>query len=224
MKPKGHDHVSTIVKEEIGGRNATHSLEKPCFNNCKGGSDLEESSEMIRDHHKEDRPRERMIHSGPQSLSNRELLAILLRTGSKSESVLQLSGKVLAKFEGLRNIKDASIEEFTQIKGIGEAKAAQIFAAVELGRRLNQLQFSEGFVIKSPADIASYLMQELRFLQQEHFVVLYLNSKNQILHKQSIFIGSLNRSIVHPREIFREAVRRSAASFICAHNHRATCS
>ncbi len=185
---------------------------------------MKESSEMIRDHHKDDRPRERIIHNGPQSLSNRELLAILLRTGSQRESVLQLAGRVLEKFEGLRNIKGASIEEITQIKGIGEAKAAQIFAAVELGRRLNQLQFSEGFVIKSPADIANYLMQELRFLQQEHFVVLYLNSKNQIIHKQSIFIGSLNRSIVHPREIFREAVRRSAANFICAHNHRATCS
>ncbi len=180
---------------------------------------LENKNWMIRDHQKDDRPRERLLNNGACSLSNRELLAILLRTGSQQESVLQLAGSVLEKFEGLRKMRDASLEELTQLKGIGTAKAAQLFAAIELGRRLNHLEFEKGFVIRTPDDIANYLMQEMRFLPQEHFVVLFLNSKNQIIHKQSIFIGSLNRSIVHPREIFREAVRRMAANVVCAHNH-----
>jgi len=174
---------------------------------------------LIKDYYKSDRPRERMVRDGPSSLSNQELLAIILRTGTPKESVVKLASNVLDKFEGLRNMCHATIEEITQIKGIGYAKAAQLFAAIELGRRLSQLPFEQGLVINHPADIANYLMAEMRFLPQEHFVVIFLNSKNQMIHKQSIFIGSLNTSVVHPREIFREAVRRMAASFICVHNH-----
>ncbi|HZG71041.1 MAG TPA: DNA repair protein RadC [Chondromyces sp.] len=174
---------------------------------------------MIRDVPNEDRPRERMIHNGPQSLSNHELLAIILRTGSKKESVLQLANRLLKNFEGLRLLKDASIEEITSIKGIGQAKAVQIMAALELGRRISNLKYDDRYIIRSPEDGANYVMEEMRFLSQEHFVCLYLNTKNQVLHKQTVFIGSLNASIVHPREVFKEAFRRSAASIICAHNH-----
>jgi DNA repair protein RadC len=112
------------------------------------------------------------------------------------------------------------VDEITNIKGIGSAKAVQILAAVELGRRIHRLQYEDRYVIRSPEDAANYVMEDMRFLSQEHFVCLYLNTKNQVLHQQTIFIGSLNASIVHPREVFKEAFRRSAASFICLHNHR----
>jgi DNA repair protein RadC len=174
---------------------------------------------LIRDFPKEERPRERFLQGGPKSLSNQELLALLLRTGTKNESVIQLATRLITTFEGLRLLKDASIEEMTNIKGIGEAKAIQILAAVELGSRIHKLNFEDRYVIRSPEDGANYCMEEMRFLSQEHFVCLYLNTKNQIIHKQTIFIGSLNASIVHPREVFKEAVRRSAASLICLHNH-----
>lgn len=173
----------------------------------------------IRDVHREDRPRERLIRQGAQSLSNQELIAILLRTGTKEESVLALANRVLNYFEKLHELKYATLEEIVSIKGIGEAKAVQLLAAIELGRRLSQKQIDGRYVIRSPQDAATFLMPDMSSLQQEHFVVLFLNVKNQILHKQTIFIGSLNSSIVHPREIFREAVKRSAASIICAHNH-----
>ncbi|QNG61829.1 DNA repair protein RadC [Bacillus sp. PAMC26568] len=159
------------------------------------------------------------MNDGPASLANHELLAILLRTGTKKESVLQLSNRLLNHFEGLRLLKEATVDEMTCISGIGEAKAVQILAALELGRRINRLAYEDRYVIKSPQDGANYVMEEMRFLSQEHFVCLYLNTKNQVLHKQTVFIGSLNASIVHPREVYKEALKRSAASIICIHNH-----
>nr|WP_328797287.1 DNA repair protein RadC [Lysinibacillus sphaericus] len=174
---------------------------------------------MLRYVHLEDRPRERLMRQGAESLSNQELIAILLRTGTKEESVLVLANRVLTVFERLHYLKHATIEEMVAIKGIGEVKAIQLLAAIELGRRLAQKQNDEKFTIRSPQDAAAYLMPDMTSLNQEHFVVLFLNIKNQIIHRQTIFIGSLNASIVHPREIFREAVKRSAASIICAHNH-----
>jgi DNA repair protein RadC len=180
---------------------------------------MESSSLMIRDFPQDERPRERLVQDGPASLSNHELLAILLRTGSKEESVLQLANRLLTQFEGLRMLNDATIEELTSMKGIGQTKAIQIMAALELGRRMGRLQYDDRYVIRSPEDGAKYVMEDMRFLSQEHFVCLYLNTKNQVLHRQTIFIGSLNASIVHPREVYKEAFRRSAASIICIHNH-----
>jgi DNA repair protein RadC len=174
---------------------------------------------LIKDFPAEDRPRERLIRTGAESLSNQELLAILLRTGTKEESVLELANRLIRHFEGLRFLKDASLEEMTAIKGIGTAKAVQILAAIELGRRIANLQHDARYVIRTPQDGANYVMNDMRFLSQEHFVCLYLNIKNQVIHRQTIFIGSLNASIVHPREVFKEALRRSAASIICFHNH-----
>ena len=174
---------------------------------------------MIRDVNIADRPRERLLRQGAMSLSNQELLAILLRTGTKEESVLVLANRVLSTFERLHHLKHATIEEMVAIKGIGEVKAIQILAAIELGRRLSQKQNDDKYTVRSPQDAAAYLMPDMTSLNQEHFVVLFLDVKNQIIHKKTIFIGGLNASIVHPREIFREAVKRSAASIICAHNH-----
>jgi DNA repair protein RadC len=132
---------------------------------------------------------------------------------------MALANRLLMHFEGLKLLKDATIEELTAIKGIGSAKGVLILSALELGKRLSQYKPNERYVIRSPEDGADYVMEELRNLNQEHFVVLFLNTKNQIIHRQTIFIGSLNASIVHPREVFREAVKRSAASIIVAHNH-----
>ncbi|USK58966.1 DNA repair protein RadC [Peribacillus asahii] len=174
---------------------------------------------LMREYRKEEKPRERFLQDGPESLSNQELFALLLRTGTKEESVLQMANRLMDAFEELRLLREASIEELTAIKGIGEAKAIQLLAAVELGRRIHRVNNQERYVIRSPEDGAKYCMEEMRFLTQEHFVCLYLNTKNQVLHKRTVFIGSLNASIVHPREVFKEAFRRSAASIICLHNH-----
>ncbi len=180
---------------------------------------MPQQSLLIRDVPMRERPRERMLQEGPRALSNQEILAILLRTGTKKESVLQLSQRVLATFDGLTLLKDAAIEELCKIKGIGEAKAVEISAAIELGRRIHSMQTDERYVIRSPEDVSNYVMEDMRFLQQEHFDCLYLNTKNQVMHRKTVFIGSLNASIVHPREVFKEAFRRSAASIICLHNH-----
>ncbi|GAE34956.1 RadC family protein [Halalkalibacter akibai] len=174
---------------------------------------------LIRDVPERERPRERLIQDGAKALSNQEILAILLRNGTRQESVLQVAGRLIAKFDGLYLLKDAAIEELCSIKGIGEAKAVELSAAIELGRRIHSLIPEERYVIRSPEDVSNYVMEDMRFLQQEHFDCLYLNTKNQVLHRKTIFIGSLNASICHPREIFKEAIKRSAASIICLHNH-----
>lgn len=174
---------------------------------------------MIRDVPKEERPRERLLKDGPQALSIQELLAIILRSGSRKESVLQLSARLLKQFNGLRALKEATIEELQEVNGIGITKAIEIIAALEIGKRVNRLRYDERFAIRSPEDGAKYVMEDMRFLSQEHFVCLYLNTKNQVIHQQTVFIGSLNASIVHPREVFKEALKRSAASIICFHNH-----
>ncbi|OZU89821.1 hypothetical protein CIL03_01395 [Virgibacillus indicus] len=180
---------------------------------------MTETTIMIKDVPKEDRPRERLMKLGAAHLSNQEMLAILLGSGTREESVMALANRVLMHFEGLKLLSDATIEELTAIKGIGDAKGVLILSAIELGKRMNQYKPNDRYIIRSPEDGADYVMEEMRSLTQEHFVVLFLNTKNQIIHRQTIFIGSLNASIVHPREVFREAVKRSAASIIVAHNH-----
>lgn len=129
---------------------------------------------MIKDFPKEERPRERFINQGPSSLSNQELLAIILRTGTRKESVLQLSQRILSEFQGFRMLMDATLEELTKIKGVGEAKAIQLLAAFELGKRIANLKKEDRYVIRSPEDGANYVMEEMRFLTQEHFVCVKL--------------------------------------------------
>lgn len=174
---------------------------------------------LIRDVPVTERPRERLLQAGASVLTNQEIIAILLRTGSKKDSVIDLAGKVLSNFDGLDLLKEATIEELCTIDGIGLAKAVELSAAMELGRRIHTLQTKERYVIRSPEDVSSLVMEDMRFLKQEHFVCLYLNTKNQVIYRHTVFIGSLNASIVHPREVFKEALRRSSASIICLHNH-----
>lgn len=174
---------------------------------------------LIRDVPVTERPRERLLQVGASVLTNQEIIAILLRTGSKKDSVIDLAGKVLSTFDGLDLLKEATIEELCSIDGIGLAKAVELSAAMELGRRIHTLQTKERYVIRSPEDVSTLVMEDMRFLKQEHFVCLYLNTKNQVIFRHTVFIGSLNASIVHPREVFKEALRRSSASIICLHNH-----
>lgn len=180
---------------------------------------MENSGLMLREVPNEDRPRERMLQLGAAALSHAELLAILLRTGTVSESALHLANRILSESGGLRSLVDMSKDQLTQIKGIGDAKALQIQAGIELGRRLSKSSYEERVTIRSPKDIANLMSEELRYLQKEHFVVLFLNTKNHVLAQETLSMGSLNASIVHPREVFRAAIKRSSASIICVHNH-----
>jgi len=174
---------------------------------------------MLREIPNEERPRERLLQFGAEALNNAELLAILLRTGTLAESSVKLAGNVLAAAGGLRNMIDMSIEQMTAIRGIGNAKALQLKAGIELGRRLARTGLEDTPAIASPRDAAELVMDELRYLQKEHFMVLFLNTKNRVVGKETLSIGSLNASIVHPREVFLSAIKRSSASIICAHNH-----
>lgn len=166
-----------------------------------------------------DRPRERFLYQGAASVSNEELIALILRSGTKDEPVLQIASHLMQQLEHIQALKMTTLEELMKTKGIGTIKAVQLLAAVELGKRLASKNPLERYTIRSPADAAAYVMEDLTGLQQEHFLVMYLNVKNHVLHKEVVFIGSLNASLVHPREIFRNAIKRSAASILVAHNH-----
>ncbi|CAG7655340.1 DNA repair protein RadC [Paenibacillus allorhizosphaerae] len=180
---------------------------------------MESPNYTLRDVPNEERPRERMIQYGAGALSNAELLAILLRTGTYQESAVYLAQRLLNLSGNLRGLADMSLQQLTEIKGIGEAKALQIQAGIELGRRMARSALNDTVTIRSPQDVATLLSEDLRYLQKEHFVCLFLNTKNHVVGQETLSMGSLNASIVHPREIFRAAIKRSSASIVCAHNH-----
>lgn len=165
------------------------------------------------------RPREKMAQVGPGGLTDGELLAILLGTGSKTESAIEMANRILAHGKGLRFLAEAEIHDLLEIPWIGLAKACQIKAALELGRRVALESGAEKPVIKTPEDVASLLMEKMRYLDREHFMVLLLDTKNQVIAMETVSIGSLNSTVVHPRELFKQAIKRSAASVILAHNH-----
>lgn len=173
----------------------------------------------MRDVPLEERPRERMLRSGPNALSNAELLAILLRTGTIKESAVALAQRLLIEAGGLRRIMEMNVEQLTALKGIGHAKALQIQAGIELGKRLVRSSQPDTVTIRSPQDVTLLMSEELRYLKKEHFVCLFLNTKNHVIGQETLSIGSLNASIVHPREVFLAAIKRSSASIICVHNH-----
>lgn len=174
---------------------------------------------LIRDLPTGERPRERMLQLGPEFLSNTELIALLLRTGTAGESVTHLAERLLSKTGGLKGLIDLSLAELTEIKGIGPAKAVQLVAGLELGRRFTRTLPEEKIKLQSPEEAASYVMDEMRYLKQEHFVCLFLDTRHHIIEKKCLFKGSLDASIVHPREVLKAAISVSAAAFICVHNH-----
>jgi len=173
----------------------------------------------LKDLPRDERPRERMMRLGAEALSHAELLAILLRTGSRKESAVHLAQRVLHDCGGLRRFAERHWDELTQISGIGPAKALELQASLELGRRVARSRLPEAVIISSPQDAANLLMEEMRHLREEHFVVLFLNTKNHVVGRETISVGSLSASIVHPREVFKVAIRRNSASILCAHNH-----
>lgn len=165
------------------------------------------------------RPRERLIREGSRALSEAELLAIILRTGHANKSAVELATDVLSFFSGIKNLVQANVEELSGIKGIGPAKAAQLKAALEIGSRLASATDGARPSIKGPEDAAQMVMEEMRHLDREHFCALLLNTKHQVVARETISVGTLNSSLVHPRELFRAAIKRSAAALILVHNH-----
>ena len=180
---------------------------------------MSEYNPRIHDLPQGERPRERLVKNGSSALSSAELIAIILRTGSGGENVLRLAERLVAEFDGLAGIARASVIELTRVHGIGPAKAVEIKAALELGRRLLATAPELQPQINSPADAANLLMSEMAFLEQEHLRVITLDTRNRVLNIQTVYIGSLNTSVVRIGELFRSAIKDNAAALIVAHNH-----
>ncbi len=165
-----------------------------------------------------ERPRERFEQYGPEALSTYELLAIILGNGIKGESVLLVAQKVLKAFGNLKELSQASIEELSRVKGIGLARAVQIKTIFELGKRIEQNQ-DEKIVISCPADVAKIVRPRLNHKQKEHFLLLSLDTRNTVKKISEITVGILDSSLIHPREVFKEAIQSLASSIILVHNH-----
>jgi len=174
---------------------------------------------MIKDLPVGERPRERLARVGEGALSTAELLAIILRTGVGGISVLDMATRLLSGYNGLPGLARATYAELIAEYGMGEAKTAQIKAALELGRRMLLASPEDRFTIRSPADVAQLLMAEMAHLEQEHFRVLYLDTRNQLLGSETVYVGSLNASHIRVAEVFRDAVKRNCAAIIVVHNH-----
>jgi DNA repair protein RadC len=165
------------------------------------------------------RPREKLKALGPGSLAEAELLAIILRVGTQGESVVNLSSRLLTTYGGLAGLARVPFTELCEVHGLGEAKACQLKAALEMGRRLLLAQPEERLQVRSPADLVPLLILELAPLDQETLRVVLLNTKNQVIKFSDVYKGSLNSSLVRVAEVFKEAVRVNAAAIIVAHNH-----
>jgi DNA repair protein RadC len=182
-------------------------------------SSLSRSIYRITDLHQSERPRERLASLGPQALSNAELLAILLRAGVSGENALQMGQRLLQRSGGLAGLHRLPFQELVNQRGIGAAKAAQIKAAIELGRRLTLESPEERPTISTPADAAALLQYEMSALEQEHLRAILLDTRNHVLEVAEIYRGSVNSSQVRVGEVFKAAVRRGAPAVIVAHNH-----
>jgi DNA repair protein RadC len=189
-----------------------------------GGVDMSQDEKpqyatMIRDLPTGERPRERLRELGPSHLSNGELIAILLRTGVAGESVLNLSTRLLVDFGGLSGMARASYGELESLKGISEAKACQLLAAFELGKRLVSLHPEDRPVVASPQEVFNLLGAEMSFLEQEHLRVILLDTKNHVRAVQEVYIGNVSSASVRVAELLRPALRENCPSIILVHNH-----
>ena len=170
----------------------------------------------------EDRPYERCIRHGVQSLSNRDLLAVILRTGAKGRNVLELAGdllKLVPEREGFTGIRRLSLDELSKVKGIGKVKAVQLKCLLEIARRMAREEAGEGTHFTSPSAVANYYMEDLRHLEQEEIHVMFLNTKQNLLRDFLVSKGTVNASVITPREILIEGLRSLAVSMILVHNH-----
>jgi len=173
----------------------------------------------VRDLPRQERPRERLQKFGPEALSAQELLALVIGRGIPKKSVMNIAQELLTRFGNIKAISHASIEELSQIKGIGLAKAAQIKACFELGRREELEPELKNFDIKDPEAVVKAIRASIKDKAKEHFKLILLNPRNKIIGISTISIGTLNASLVHPREVFKDAITHSAASVVLAHNH-----
>ena len=174
---------------------------------------------LIKDISKEERPRERLLKNGVSNLSNEELLSIILRCGTKNKSVKELSVDILNEFNNINGLKDATISKLTKINGIGISKAMVILAMLELCKRIYYSCDETRIKLNNPKTIYEYTKYLFKDKTQELFYCLYFNNKQQLVGKELLFVGTVNRSLTHPREIFKYAYLYSATSVICLHNH-----
>ncbi len=174
---------------------------------------------LIKDIPKSERPRERLKKYGRENISNEELLSIILNTGTKNKSVKDISNLILSKINDITDLKDITLNSLKQIDGIGEVKAIKILASIELGKRVYMDKNLVNIKMDTPEKIYNYMKNEVEGKNQEYFYAIYLDSKKNLIDKKLLFIGTLNKSIVHPREIFKYAYLLSASSIICVHNH-----
>lgn len=189
-----------------------------------GGSMMERQQVRLRikDLPIEERPYEKLEKYGPDMLSNAELMAIIIRTGTKTETSVELAQRILKQYagdDGLAFLHDISLEELKKIRGIGRVKAIQLKAVIQLAKRIASSRNHNRLCISSPSDVSKLVMEEMRYLKQECFRIIMLNVKNRILKQMDITIGTLNASIVHPRDVFCEPIRCKCASIILVHNH-----
>jgi len=174
----------------------------------------------VRDLPKAERPRERLVKLGPEFLSSQEILAVILGRGTRGKSIINIAQDLLSKFGNLKAITEASIEELCQIEGIGIAKACQIKAALELGKRVDTFpEDAKKITIKTTQDVLKAVRSKLKDKKKEYFLLLILDARNQLVKTVDIAIGSLDATVVHPREVFKEAIAALAASVILVHNH-----
>lgn len=171
----------------------------------------------IKDLPKIERPREKLIAKGAENLKDSELLAILLRTGTTGKNVIEIASQILSKYSK-KKLLQMTYEDLSKISGIDSAKATTLLAAFELSKRALEVNDTNLPMINDAKDAAAQL-SDMRDLKKEHFVVLYLNAKNQLVHKETISMGTLNANLVHPREVFEPALKYSAAQIVAAHNH-----
>lgn len=167
----------------------------------------------------DERPRERLLALGADALSTSELLAIILRTGRRQRNARELAAELVHRFGGLQGVAKASIDELCAVDGIGQAKAVQLKAAFALGSRLTASRGPERAEVRSSRDVVALVGDEMRLYEQERFKILLLDTKNRLIRDETVSVGTLNASLVHPREVFRSAIRASSAAVIVCHNH-----
>ncbi len=165
------------------------------------------------------RPRERLLEAGPEALSNAELLGILFGIGTREKTAVELASEVISENGDLFGLHNVSVHDLVKVHGIGEAKACIILAAVEFGKRLGRVRNVGKPVISSPADVDGLLRGRIANQDRENFVAVLLNTKNEVIESPTISVGTLSSSLVHPREVFKPAIRASAASVVLSHNH-----
>lgn len=181
---------------------------------------IENKNITLKDFPISERPTEKLLSMGPSVLSNSELIAVIIRIGSGNDTAIDLASKLLNQDNrGIAYLANASVLDLTRVKGIGDCKAAQIMAAIELGKRIKRQALHNNIKVSSPEVIANLVMDSMKHLEKEHFDVAILDTKNQIISIDNISIGTLNSSIVHPRDVFNIAIKKSANAIILIHNH-----